>query len=206
MNLTSHARASQFALVAALLSPHLLLAERLTVNVAPDPKACAVVHLPKWKKPVMPAGDLPWGDPMECDYDFRSSTEGALVVSAYCRPGRFDKPVYSPNKYVVSFGSGRIRRATEDEWNHADPYLAFRVSSLKTNRRIENYEPLVYQGKQFPKGGLTWPLDRQSSSRLSQDGSFLAVNSWDGTVSRNGYDLPFFCGFLHRRTLLCRCI
>jgi hypothetical protein len=41
---------------------------------------------------------------------------------------------------------------------------------------------LIYKGKEFVRRGAQWPLSSEDSSRLSPDGGFLAVNSWDGEM------------------------
>jgi hypothetical protein len=44
-------------------------------------------------------------------------------------------------------------------------------------------DDLKYKGKAFVKRGAQWPLyGSDAASRLSPDGRFLAVNSWDGEM------------------------
>ncbi len=177
-------------LLVPLLSVHLVFAERVTVNVAPDPKACTAVHLPKWKESAMPPGDLPWGEAMPCDIGFRSF-DGGVLAGASCRPGRSKAPVYSPSKYAVYFGTGRVRKATDDEWDHADPYLNFRDSAFPDGRNTTHDLRLVFKGKELPKTGSEWPLDTMTSSRLSPARDYVAVNSWDGRIA---YPEPLMFG------------
>jgi len=173
-------RAAVFVLVWAIPA---FPAKSVTVKITPDPKACTIVHLPKWKRAAGPDWMTPTAD---CEYDFRSSEDGFLV-GLHCRPEFKDNQLYSPSKYAVSFGSGRVRKATDSEWNLAGPYLAFRLSTQE-HWPIENYKPLVYRGRVFRKSGLTWPgeSDIRLCSRLSPEGDFLAVNSWDGTIQFGG--------------------
>ena len=159
--------------------------ESVTVKVTPDPKACTVVHLPRWKR----AADPDWMDAITvCDYDFRSR-DGGILVGAYCQPLRYGERIYSPSKYAVSFGSGRVRKATDTEWNLADPYVNFRVTANYAGHEFAPHQKLIYQGKVFPRTGLTWPL-ADAISHVSHDGDFLAVNSWDGMMLSNGDDNP----------------
>ncbi len=190
MNLSLQRKASRLVcLMGPLLSVHPLLAESVTVNVAPDPKACTIVHLPSWKKPVMPSWThSDWLGGMRCDLDFRSF-DGGVLVGASCRPEPKLEQVYSPSKYAVYFGTGRVRKATEDEWNHADPYLNFRVTANRLGYNFKPDQKLIYQGKEFAKTGAKWPF-AFGISHVSQDGSFLAVNSWDGIQASNGDDSP----------------
>ncbi len=137
----------QTQLVAGLLaSAPLLLAENVTVKTTPDPKVCTAVQLPKWKEPIMPGGDLPWGEGMPCDIDFRSF-DGGVLGGAYCRPGRSKAPVYSPNKYAIYFGAGAVRKAPDEEWNHADPYLNFRDSAFPDGRNTTHDLRLVFPAR-----------------------------------------------------------
>ncbi len=176
------------SLAAGLLLAHPLPADKVTVEISPNPTVCTVVHLPKWKAPAMPR-DEDWPDGLNCDYDFRS-LDGGLLVGLWCH--RFDPNprIYSPTKYAVLFGSGKVRNATDQEWDQADPYLNFRVTANNPGRGLKPDQKLFYLGKDFPKTGSKWPLSMEIS-RVSQDGSFLAVNSWDGIVE--GCDLNELC-------------
>ncbi len=175
----------------ATISGSLLLAGSITFHASLDPAACTDVHLPPWKDPGTMPGPY-WLSYQHCDLDF-AALDGGVLVTAWCYPtvpkqGRF----YSLSKYAVDLPSGRVRKARGDEWDHADPYLIFRDPA--TSRRLENYDVLVYQGKKFPKSGLTWPEALPSHySLLSPDGSSLAVQSWDGWFSCGGDDIWGSC-------------
>lgn len=41
---------------------------------------------------------------------------------------------------------------------------------------------LIYKGKEFVRRGTQWPLYSEDAARLSPEGGFLAVNSWDGEM------------------------
>ena len=177
---------AQYLFAGLLLSVPAMQAAKVTIKIAPMRRACTVVHLPGWKKPAL-GPDTDWGHAMECDYDFRS-VDGGVLVGAYCRPLPDEKPVYSPSKYAVYFGSGRVRKATAREWTNADPYLLFRVTANDPGIHFQPQQKLVYQGKEFPKTGANWPFPF-GISHVSPDGKSLNVNSWDGTISSNGDDV-----------------
>jgi hypothetical protein len=174
------------AFTGLLLSVTVARSETVTVEVTPNRKACTVVNMPRWKVPVMTPGEGPWGENarfgFQCDLDFRSS-DGGIQVGSYCQPGRFTGRVYSPSRYAISFGSGRIRRAAESEWDHADPYLNFRESPVNPIYALKDDAPIPYQGKPFAKTGSKWCEYPQFAGDVSQDGSLLAVNSWDGIIA-----------------------
>ncbi len=129
----------------------------------------------------MPPGELPW-DEATCEFDFRE-TDGGALVGTYCRHFERDPKIYSPSKYAFYFGTGRVRKATDREWEHADPYLNFRDSAFTDARNTTHELRLAYKGKELPKTGSKWPLDTMTSSRLSTAGDYVAVNSWDGTIA-----------------------
>lgn len=164
-------------LIAVSLSACLPLSAGITFQATLHPEACTEVHVPGWKDP----GNFPepyyWLSEEKCDLDF-SGVDGGVVVKTFCLPlnekqGRF----YSPSIYAVDLPSGRVRKATETEWEHADPYLTFRDRRL--GNALPKDRPLTYQGKEFAKTGAKWPVGYART--ISQDGSFLSVNSWDGS-------------------------
>jgi hypothetical protein len=56
---------------------------------------------------------------------------------------------------------------------------------------MKEKDSLTYRGLEFLPSGVRWPLASDRVSRLSPDGNYLAVNSWDGTEGGGG-DLPSF--------------
>ena len=112
--------------------------------------------------------------------------------------------VYSPVKFWIDLATGQIRRASEQEWAGAQPYLPHR-ESIALNLVYNPPEHASYKGKTFAKRGAKWPLSSEHATRLSPDAGFLAVNSWDGEM-KNCPELPlgFFCGTSVDCSLSCR--
>jgi hypothetical protein len=163
---------------ALFLSIQGIAGENVSVKITPDPEVCTVIHFPRWKEPRVPIS-FNWGPDM--DYDLRSAA-GGILAGVFCRYGGSGVPVYSPSKYAVSFGSRQVRKVTETEWEHSDSYLRFRVDANSHDHwPYPDSTKLVYLSKEYPKSGSKWPISL-NFSRLSQDGRFLAVNSWDGVA------------------------
>ena len=116
----------------ALLSSHLVLAfaEKVTVKITPDPKACTVVHLPSWTVPKLPSTWMAGSWPYEsvCDFRFRSSNDGVLV-GVFCQKASGEEQIYSPDKYAISVKNGTVRKASDSEWDQATSYPNFRISA-----------------------------------------------------------------------------
>lgn len=62
----------------------------------------------------------------------------------------------------------------------------YRDSTLQAGRDMRPEEPLFYKGQEFPRRGTRWPILSEHAARLSPDGSFLAVDGWDGEVNAGG--------------------
>jgi hypothetical protein len=150
--------------------------------------ACKEIRLPDWEPPPDLPGPRGWGAllmdaPLTSDLDFRSGDGGVLVgllvVPNY--PNAGPRP-YSPAKYRIDPATGRIRKATEGEWDRAEPFFVYRDSTLPAGLDMNPEKHLIYKGKEFVRRGAQWPLPSEDAARLSPDGSFLAVNSWDGEM------------------------
>lgn len=88
--------------------------------------------------------------------------------------------MFSPDKYAINLDTRKVRQATEVEWDNADAYVGYRDSTMQAGHNMEPSDRLIYKGREFRRAGAKWPMYSQDSARLSQDGSYLAVNSWDG--------------------------
>jgi len=104
----------------------------------------------------------------------------AAVDGAYLRPPRD----YSPNKLWVSLQSGKVRSATQTEWESGQ--LVPQSSYIKGR----SYEPkteegVLLEGKLFRKSGPQWPILGEHA-RISPDEKWLAVQSWQGQDYGNG--------------------
>jgi hypothetical protein len=88
--------------------------------------------------------------------------------------------VFSPDKYAINLATGKVRKATEVEWDNADAYVSYRDSTMQAGHVMTPNDQLIYKGREFRRAGAKWPMLSEYGARLSQDGSYLAVNSWDG--------------------------
>jgi hypothetical protein len=119
---------------------------------------------------------------MSCDLDFRALNQN-FAVGAHCaRSRQAAEQLHSADKYVIDWETGRTRKASEEEWNHADTLLTSRAVPRDT--KFEKWgHRFTYEEKQFHiAGGLEY-LNDTNTLRLSPDGSLLAVNSWDGEIA-----------------------
>jgi hypothetical protein len=149
----------------------------------------------------MPEHSFEWShflisSPINSDWDFRSFDGGVLVgfwgFHFYANFPQNEPPLYSPDKYAINLSSGKVRRATERQWEQAERYVPMRDSTLRT---IVPSERLIYRGKTFTRRGAKLPPSYEDAARASQDGAFLAVNGWDGIVGAEGsWDDPVLFG------------
>jgi len=163
-----------------LIAAPVLLSGGVTLKVAPPTKSCMDVSVPRWKDPHVPSS--PWLKWHDCDYEFRGIGQG-VVVGLYCGRWPKEKRVDSLEKYVVSLGTKKVRRATQNEWDHADPYPTSRVGPDLLRWNTNDNQPLEFGGKKFNKTGSRWSHYMANPSLISPTGNFLAVSSWDGIVA-----------------------
>jgi hypothetical protein len=102
---------------------------------------------------------------------------------------------YSPNKFWVNLRTGRVRAATQVEWNSGVLVRqSFRARGPYFELEPENGAPsgdaVLLKGKLFRKSGPQWPLSAKHA-RVSPDGNWIAVQSWEGKNYANG-DIPLF--------------
>ena len=95
---------------------------------------------------------------------------------------------YSSDRYAVQLGHrNRVRLATKKEWDEAEPVLMFRFPTRKgLAGGVPDTFTLSYKGKTFQRTGQHWLGSiwggTTSTSRLSADDRFVAVNSWSGVA------------------------
>jgi len=150
--------------------------------------ACKEITVGDWPPPP----DLPdpsdWAAlikdaPQTSDLDFRSISGGVLVgLIALPNYPNGGPRLYSPAKYWIDPATGRVRRATESEWGGGQQNPAYRDSTLQAGFTMDPEKHLIYKGKEFVRRGAQWPFTSRDAARLSPDGGFLAVNSWDGEI------------------------
>ena len=93
---------------------------------------------------------------------------------------------YSPSKYRVELGDiGRVRPATQQEWDTAFPVpLGDRFRpTLQQPRHGDNF---VFRQRTFKKSGPKWPA-LGVDARISPDERWIAVQSWQGSDYRDGF-------------------
>jgi hypothetical protein len=163
-------------LAVASFSVHTVYAGSVTVSLANARNACRVISLPKWDSAPPPAGS---------ELAFRAHDNGMLVGLSF---PEVEFRVYSPSKYAVDLRTGKIRKASEEEWQSAEQYRSVRDWKALPGITTQPNERLNYRGKEFRKRGAKWPDGTEEASRLSGDGNKLAVYSWDG-VDYPGGDL-----------------
>jgi hypothetical protein len=167
------------------LPVHAVFAGSVSVSLAESRGACRVINLPRWTAPPVPVDSYPseWPDlvrDMESELTFRTFDGGVLVgLSCKLHPTKGLR-VLSPDKYAINLATGKVRIGTEVEWDNADAYVGYRDSTMRAGHVMEPGDRLVYRGREFRRAGPKWPTFSQDSARLSQDGSYLAVSSWDG--------------------------
>jgi hypothetical protein len=120
-------------------------------------------------------------------YEFRKTaaiTQEYLVAAVdggFLRPPRD----YSPNKFWVNLRSGKVRRATEAEWDSGVVVPQSRQpKSVFLPPKTE--EGVLFQDRLFQKSGPQWPLITFEYARISPDEKWIAVQSWEGQDYGNG--------------------
>jgi hypothetical protein len=167
-------------------------APSVTVSMEGSKGACKEITVPEWQpRPDLP-GPLGWAHLLQVnsmsDLDIRA-VDGGVLVGVFVLPNDPDPgpKAYSPSKYRVDLATGQVRNATENEWAGMQPSSMYRRSMQPGNRAI------VYEGKQFVRRGTQWPIRPEHAARLSPDGTFLVVNSWDGEMKLCPELLPLGC-------------
>jgi hypothetical protein len=162
-------------------------AASVTISMEGSKGACKEIALADWPPPpnLPDPGDWPAllkDAPLTSDLDFRSVDGGVLVglIALPSYPNRGPR-LYSPAKYRIDLATGRVGGATENEWAGAQPYSTLR-DSVAQGSNMKPEDRLVYKGKEFVRRGSQWPLMSIDTARLSPDGSFLGVDSWDGEM------------------------
>jgi hypothetical protein len=131
------------------------------------------------------------------DLDFRA-VAGGMLVGFFVLPlvpgengvPKREPPAYSPDKYRIDFATGRVKKATESEWNAAKSYVVFRDSAWRKYDTTPEGR-LRYEGKLFSRNGTQWPR-WAAPGRVSVNGGSLAVYGWDGEIRiASEYDLLF---------------
>ncbi len=117
-------------------------------------------------------------------YEFRKAAVGPqeYLVAAVDQIGSHRD--YSPDKFWINLRSGKVRSATQTEWESGQ--LVPQSSHIKGR----SYEPkteegVLLEGKLFRKSGPQWPIPGEHA-RVSPDEKWLAVQSWEGQDYRNG--------------------
>ena len=97
---------------------------------------------------------------------------------------------YSENKFWVNLRSGKVRGSTEGEW--ATGTLVRQSSrsrgpfyETENERGVRSGDGVLFQGKLFEKSGPQWPISAEDG-RISPDGKWIGVQSWEGQDYANG--------------------
>jgi hypothetical protein len=151
---------------------------------------CREIHFPGAWKPTKGNhfARFDFGSP----YEFKKTaaiTQEYLIAAV---DGGFLHPPrdYSPNKFWVNLESGKVRRATEAEW---DSGVLVRQSfpakgpffETETEKGTHSQDGVLFKGKLFRKSGPQWSLSAEDG-RISPDGKWIAVQSWEGRDYHNG--------------------
>jgi len=106
-------------------------------------------------------------------YEFRKAAAGPqeYLVAAVDQIGSHRED--SPDKFWVSLRSGKVRSATQTEWESG------RLVPQSSHIKRRPYEPkteegVLFDGKLFRKSGPQWPLSAEEG-RISPDGKWIAV-------------------------------
>jgi hypothetical protein len=103
----------------------------------------------------------------------------AAVDEAYRNPRD-----YSPNKFLANLGTGQVREATQEAWDLGLPLHQTRDVKGQFLKPT-NEKGVLLEGRVFPKSGPQWPISG-ALDRVSPDGKWIAVQSWDGKDYGNG--------------------
>jgi hypothetical protein len=202
------------ALVACLLCLQacgwLFARERATADVTVGKSACIEVHFPtcwldKDGECIQLRGTTLYASrtPRPHDtYDFRQplGRSSQILVGLHYFLGLAGGAVphreESPVRYLVTLGQpGSVRKASEEEWNDGVPLAGFAEPADAENRVLREYkddQPFPYLGKSFAKSGPRWPRISNDADRISANGEYLAINSWDGKEAGCAFMQP--CG------------
>jgi hypothetical protein len=175
-------------ILVAALHTGALLDGAVTFSRASERDACTVITLPRWKAAPRPSPSYDWSHvllalPNLSDWDFRQ-LDGGILVGLFTHAESY-KPEwrsYSPDKYAVSLPSGHVQKASNSVWDNAEPDALIRDAKLLTGAALKPNAPLALGGDVYQKKGAKWPTAWPDSARVSQDGAFLALNSWDGEM------------------------
>ena len=163
-----------------------------SAKVTSGSEYCHAVHFPGGWRPTKAMKDayqnhFMFGSP----YEFRKNTVTTQEYLVAAVDGGYNPPRnYSPNKSWVDLRSGRVRDATQPEW---DSGVLIRQSFRARGPYFEpepangvaSGDAVLLQGKLFRKSGPQWPLSAEYA-RVSPDGNWIAVQSWDGKNYANG--------------------
>ena len=184
----------------ASLQATALLAGSVTVSLGDARNACTVISLPHWKPaslpPSSPSTDWTYvlvALPALSDWDFRQFEDGVLIgLFARAKAFQPEPRYYSPDRYAVSLPSGKVQKEAESQWASAEPYAIVRDSKLPRGPELSPKSPLILDGETYRPRGPKWPEGSGTldAARVSLDGQFRALNSWDGEEGGGG-DLSF---------------
>jgi len=184
----------------ASLQATALLAGSVTVSLGDARNACTVISLPHWKPaslpPSSPSTDWTYvlvALPALSDWDFRQFEDGVLIgLFARAKAFQPEPRYYSPGRYAVSLPSGKVQKEAESQWASAEPYAIVRDSKLPRGPELSPKSPLILDGETYRPRGPKWPEGSGTldAARVSLDGQFRALNSWDGEEGGGG-DLSF---------------
>lgn len=165
-------------LIAVCSAPHLQGASAAVVTYGDE--HCQTARFPGgWH--------LPPNDHRQLDqFEFRrQETNGDVYLVSGVVVLKSGIKAYSPSKYRVELGDiGRVRPATQQEWDTAVPVLLgdrFRPT-LQQPRHGDNF---VFRQRTFKKSGPKWPAIGVDA-RISPDERWIAVQSWQGSDYRDG--------------------
>jgi hypothetical protein len=143
---------------------------------------CREIHFPRWhatkamKKAYMGRYLYGWL------YEFRRTTPASHEYLAAARDGFRG---YSPNKFSVNLGTGRVRDATQAEWDSGAV-----VPQITQPKGVflppKTDEGVLFRDRLFQKSGPQWPLITFEYARISPNEDWIAVQSWEGRDYANG--------------------
>jgi hypothetical protein len=172
--------------------------ERATANVTQGKNACTEVHFPTcWTAQEGQCAELHQvllysgpGSTPDDTYDLRQppGQSSQVLVGFHYFPeiigGSVPHRAESLDHYLVTLGQpGSVRKVSELEWRHGAPLAGFAAPADAENRILRKYkddQPFPYLDKSFAKSGPQWPRIGLDADRISANGEYLAINSWDG--------------------------
>jgi hypothetical protein len=180
----------------------LFVGEQVTADVTDGKSACSEIRFATcWKDKDGQCAELNriiLYPGLESDtYDFRGVVGQAsqILVGLHYLPDvlAVSDPhrVESPDRYLVTLGPRAVvRKASDQEWSKGAPLARFAEPADPEHKVLLTFDdnlPFPLSGKSFAKSGPRWPRDGANAGRLSANGEYLAVQSWDGTEM----DCPF---------------